>query len=347
MAQAEVQFCYQCGRRIDKTRKVCWYCNAPIQRTIRPDRTCPFCGGVIPPQAVKCIHCKEWLDGRPRPEPAPAQVQKIVFVVDPRLVQAAHEHRLIGGEPVPREIAAHLSPQTVLGIERNDPRLIDQPGVRLLPAPEDDAEVIDAEARPVGLLEGPEGAAPSRALMRRGAVQPAGGGGANLPARLSETPQQVGRSLAATLGRALGTFARWLIDRARPPKPVDDTVDVQPDSRYRICESCSTEILATDNYCYHCGMQYHMTTADRHKIRKTYPSNAGNFALIIVLLGGLIGAELSGLAPPPWTAEVVCGLAAFTAAAAFFRRRTSLSQSVSLALLGASALTYLAVRFIV
>ncbi len=36
-------------------------------------KRCPFCGGEIPPQVVKCMHCGEFLDGRQRADQPPPQ----------------------------------------------------------------------------------------------------------------------------------------------------------------------------------------------------------------------------------------------------------------------------------
>ena len=363
MTEKRAKFCFQCGRRVDHTRDNCWYCNAPIHRKLRPDRKCPFCGGTVPTSAIKCIHCKEWLDGRPREEVAP--VSQVVYMVDPTMLQGGHEQRLLGGHPVPRQIAHQLSRDTVRAIEENDPRMIDQPGIKMLEAPADavdevlDADVVDAsEFQPVGMLPAPEGApegepepegreAESRDLVHReGGLARTGegaGGGANLPALRGETPQAVAAKVGLTMGKAIGSAARWLVRNApgRKGPGGGETLETQMDERYRVCENCATEILTADNYCYACGMQYHMTQADEKKRKKVaYPSNFGNYLVVIVMLAALVALDFVKVELPGYVPHILGAVAAFFSLMAFVQRRSSFSQVFSLVLLIATAVIY-------
>jgi hydroxylamine reductase (hybrid-cluster protein) len=112
-------FCYRCGRRVGKEVETCWYCGAPTKRWIRQPKRCPFCGEDVRAEAVKCRHCGEFIDGRPRP--AEAQAQQIIFVVDRNMFRGMADARLLAGQPVPPEVARALDAQTVRAIESGSP----------------------------------------------------------------------------------------------------------------------------------------------------------------------------------------------------------------------------------
>jgi hypothetical protein len=44
---------------------------------VAPMKECPFCKAEIPDEAVKCLHCSEWVDGRPRSTAAARPEQTI------------------------------------------------------------------------------------------------------------------------------------------------------------------------------------------------------------------------------------------------------------------------------
>jgi hypothetical protein len=333
--QRAVRFCYQCGRRVDSKRETCWYCGGDVHRTIKPSKPCPYCGTQIPGDAVKCRQCGEFLDGR-KPPAAAAAPQQIVYVVDRALLQGGADRKLLPGQPVPPEIARRLSGPTVQAIEHNRPDLIDDPHVRALPAPHGGGDlIVDVDSQPIGgdaaqkdarrLLPGA-----TRDLARTGG----GSGSTNLPARREDTPQAVGGFVAGLLGGALTGLARFLV-RTAPgrSKPQPDEVEVRTEERIRICEQCQTEILTTDSFCYHCGMQFHEGVSLAGKKLAIYPSNAGLFFTIALLAGALVWA---GMVPPAfggsWLRPLLGGLGVVLCGVAFMRRRTMVSQFVSLAL---------------
>lgn len=321
-----VKFCYRCGRRLEKERESCWYCGAPTEREIRPPRRCPFCSQSIPHDAVKCRHCGEWLDGRKQAPQAPSQ---IVYVIDKALLQAAQDCRLLAGRPVPPEIAGRLLPGTVQAIEHNQPQLIAQSGVRALPAP----EPIDVALEPT-----PSQASGGGALVR--------GGATDLPARREDTPQSVALRIGGALGRALMALGRWLIKTApgARPRPADSAIDAQVQDHYRTCENCGTEILASDSYCYHCGMQYHWTVADEKRARKrAYPSTLGLYVVVVLMLGMIAYMQIKVPVEnrPPLVKEILSGLSLLFCAIGFFVRRRSVSQVIGIILALATVAVYL------
>ena len=127
-----VHYCYMCGNRLQPNMEACWYCGAPTHREIRPTRRCPFCAEPIRREAVKCRHCGEFLDGRAHPERQPVRQ---MIVVDKDLLKAMSDLRLFPGLPVPDAARNVLEDRTVRAIEDNTPDEIQQPGVRVLPAP--------------------------------------------------------------------------------------------------------------------------------------------------------------------------------------------------------------------
>jgi hypothetical protein len=350
--QPEVHFCFKCGRRVDPSRTSCWYCGSTTRRTIRPPKKCSFCGSMIPSDAIKCRHCGEFLDGRKAEAPPPPPTQ-IVYIVDRRLLQTTADRRLLPGEPIPREVALRLSGPTLRAIEQNRPELLDDPMVQALPAPESSAggtggKVLDiggdVVARPGGEMivggrkrpakeSAPEREDSSEALPARRQAE--------APSRLEETPQQAGRGRGGLLMRMLGGIGRFLL-RTAPgarPRPEAGPIDVEPEERYRNCGKCGTEILASDNYCFHCGMQYHQSKIDlKEEIRiERRVDNTGIYVLALILCAGLWWTAGRREAVPPMTRPILAGATILLAAIGFFRKRTSVSQFVSLAIAAGAA----------
>jgi len=320
-----VVYCYDCGRRISKKQDHCLYCSAPIRPWVRPPKHCTFCGEPVRHEAVKCRHCGEFLDGRSR---APqGGVVNHFYVIEKALLNAAHDYRLMAGKTVPSDIAHKLDPATVRAIESNRPELLQQPGVYALPAPRaqapardpDDDEIVDAE----------DAFTSDAPRLDRPALPMAGGGeagganlpvrsdlGATLPARHEDSPPPPPALMHAglALGRALGGVGRWLVKSGGKPKE-DASIDVRVEDRYRICERCQAEILATDNFCFHCGVQYHRTVADENRERRERLSYRGLVRNLFIHLTAMVlllfyaGARIAKI-PPLAQFESGLGLAA-------------------------------------
>jgi hypothetical protein len=338
-SQPTTHYCFHCGHKVDPTRESCWYCGARLRRLIRPPKKCPFCGSMIPSEAVKCRHCGEFVDGRPVASQA-APLQQIVFVIDRALLGDARggAYRLLPGRPVPADIARQLSAPTVRAIETNQPRLLDDPRVRALPAPGGD----DADAYAGGGVIDVQAEA-SREVVRAGG---SGGRDGSLPTRrenLAGAPRGGFGGMLATIGRFLMRTAPG----ARPrPRPVDDAIDVKPEERYRACVKCGTEILAADNFCYHCGAQYHKAKVDLGGPLEAKRRGGSNVALhgLAAMACLALGAVHAGWIDLPVKGVIgVVAVGVLAGVIAFFRRRAFFNQLVSVALgLGVAALGILA-----
>jgi predicted nucleic acid-binding Zn ribbon protein len=338
---AEVKFCYQCGRRIDASKGQCWYCGSRVRRSIRPLRHCHYCGSEVPGAAVKCSHCGEFLDGREKkPDKPPDQM---IYVVDKSLLQSGQDRKLLPGRAVPPDVARSLEHRTVMAIEANQPHLIEQPGISFVQPSgqfQGDPDILDVEAEAHTLsgssrmLPSPEDSTQKQAVGGRGELVPLKGrsqSSSNLPMRRDETPQAVGMRLGLKLGHALASFSKWLLKSMSQDRPVEnEVIDAALEDRYRVCESCTEEILTADNFCFHCGTQYHAGPAEGAKRRATtnYPSNAPLFFLLALVSGTHLFVAMEERIPvePAYLAgaSVVLGVWAF------LRRRTSLSQLFSI-----------------
>ncbi|MCX7014904.1 MAG: zinc ribbon domain-containing protein [Candidatus Sumerlaeota bacterium] len=125
-----------------------------------------------------------------------------------------------------------------------------------------------------------------------------------------------------------------------PPAPLAPYVDaaaVAEESRYVICSNCDTEVLRSDNYCFHCGEP--QNAAFRQPPRKvvTTGTNAWLYMLALILLGANLGfrhAEALGVPElAPFHDYTYYGSAGAGAVAlivwAFFRRRRFLNQAIA------------------
>jgi predicted nucleic acid-binding Zn ribbon protein len=361
-----VFYCYRCGNRVKRAEGNCWYCGAPNRRSVRPPRHCPFCGLEITQKAVKCPHCAEFLDGRARP----AQVvpsgppQHITFVIDKAVIQADKPLMLEGGGRIPPGLANLLSDQTVRAIQSNQPGLIDQEGVRALPMPRAAAqaaaslpEAIEQETEPANALPAPgkgpaagEGKAPFPASVRRGGtdlVRPEST--APVVSSGKERALSLAKAGGTALAKAGGSALAKLTDRlmgamesptAPPPTAVPTAeagpLDAEEVQLYRICTVCGNEVLADDNYCFHCGVvQRKIEKSGKPPMRvagNTFPI----FLLCVLLLGGMVYLALFGdrfksfgLFGRPIRDVLQAAFSGFTfllLAAAFFIRRTTPNQ---------------------
>jgi len=363
-----VFYCYRCGNRVKRAEGNCWYCGAPNRRSVRPPRHCPFCGERIAQKAVKCPHCAEFLDGRARPTPVTPSgpPQQITFVIDKAVIQADKPLMLEGGGQIPPGLANLLSDQTVRAIQSNQPGLIDQEGVRALPMPRAAAqaaaslpEAIEQETEPADALPAPgkgpaagKGKAPFPESVRRGGtdlVRP--DSTAPVVASGKERALSLAKAGGTALAKAGGSALAKLTDRlmgamespTAPPPTAAPTaateagpLDAEEVHLYRICTVCGNEVLADDNYCFHCG-------AVQRKIEKSGKPPmrvAGNtfpiFVLCVLLLGGMVYLALFGdrfksfdLFGRPIRDVLQAAFSGFTfllLVAAFFIRRTTPNQ---------------------
>lgn len=343
-----VQFCYRCGKRVDPSKLGCWYCGARTQRELRVPRKCPFCSEVIAFEAIKCRHCGEFLDGREQAAP-PQQQPQMVYIVDAAMLRGMQgggggagpgralgggpvydasgaplrEQRLLPGQPVPPDVARNLDPETIHAIEHNRPDLLRHPGVRALPMP-GAGPVMDVVPMRPQLAGGDDNE--STALPARGSAP-------------SAARRGIGR-------RLWGLFIR-LLSGTRGPTTQDEDAILAADP-YRRCESCGTEILTSDNYCYHCGMQYHVTTSDvKRATRVEYPSNSGRYWLILLLTAAMawqIRRPFPQIAR--WyTDYVIVIVILLLCLGAFFRRRTTPAQLASILLAAIALSVFIVAKF--
>lgn len=352
----EVIYCYRCGKHVKRDGNKCWYCSATTRRVIRPPRKCSFCDEEIGHKAVKCPHCGEFLDGRPKNEQPQADKPplQIFYVIDKALIQGDRPLMLRGGETVPPEVARSLTHRTLEAIHSNNPQLVDQAGVRALPAPgaRSSFGAIDAE-----LVESDSPVADSTRLIdlktsSKSMQAP------NIPVRRQEGKMapaadqtwsgQMTRALVRGAGYALtqaGHTAYHLIKgaesepEAKPQPPVSSGED-----RYLTCKFCQTETLRGDNYCFHCGSMLGSEAVkpklDATRMMSDQTSNSGLLIFAAAIAVGLILLKMSGLAlgdfvpGGEWIAPALTGFCPLLLLRAYFRRRTFLTALLVL-LLGA------------
>ncbi|MCX8036135.1 MAG: hypothetical protein N3D11_03580 [Candidatus Sumerlaeia bacterium] len=296
--EKEIHYCYQCRTRVRPNLENCWYCGVPVHRTIRPVRRCPFCAEPIRPESIKCRHCGEFLDGREKVQPQ--SVQQMV-IIDKDAMRTLSSMRpsptaLPGAGPSPHLLAQQPPPAIEADYSEHTtgsgstptpvlpehvplvsddyplgPTAQDQPvaGRLALPAPEGQTE-HPIVSRPTALPARSNTAAAEGALMRRPT---------QLPAR------QVAQPLATRPPA---------VPSAAPLSPASDTaIDAEAADLYRRCELCGTEVLQSDNYCYHCGKKFRRTPKDAYREalerRRRLKQAFGTF-LAVLLLGGVAAA---------------------------------------------------------
>lgn len=296
VSSPEVRYCYECGQRVKtETSTRCWYCGAPTDRILIEQVRCPFCDEVVSARAVKCPHCREFLDGRPSPQVGGAL--HITYVVDKAVIQANSPVRLQGGRPVPPDLRARLSPATVDAIESNDPRRIDQQGVRALPAPEGR---VDKQGPPEARVPVPLPAGPVPQRHDAAPIAPS-----DATPREQDAPVQ------------------------EPP------VDSEP--RYRACNFCRTDCLASDNFCFHCGAVLRPDAVAGRYRPKRKRTNVGLLTASLVLMCAMLGIAAKGGTFPTDSPSTnllaylgVSALAPILLLVAFFRVRRTLNQALAI-----------------
>lgn len=329
----EVNYCYRCGRRLGPQAGKCIYCSAPANREVRPPRRCPFCDQPVRHKAIKCHHCGERLDGSGKaldtldvkpPPPGPTIViEKAVFQGDPRFGGQGGGHAALeppeGGRLLsPREIRALPSPEMPSAAGYSAPPA----SGRELAIP---ARGRDGDA-PGGSSRG-AGSAKDRELAVID-VESGPAGAASLPAKIGAA---VGPKLVNVVKKGFGIRAKR-----------EEILEVRAEdeeARYRTCQICGTEILALDNYCFHCGQRYRRTVLNRDR-----PRGKPNSTLYAGAAAGvafhMFGAGWgTGLSPETLQmAQMAAGAAAPVLAIwAFFRARGVVDRLIPIGVLIVSA----------
>ena len=332
VAETESNYCFRCGKHVRKDGGRCWYCYAPVRRVIRPPRKCPYCDEEIGSKAVKCPHCGEFLDGPSSRDVALAQAAarlhspQITYVIDKAVIQGDQPLMLQGGRPIPPEVSGLLTERTVRAIQMNNPALIDQDGIKALPAP---------DGEPVG---DPQTATVSSRAIERHTVE----------SERNLSRDASGESRGGSFLERLADFALGRIEEpAKEPITLQatsvQTEETPEEKKYANCNLCHTEVLASDNYCFHCGTKLRDEEERRAQVTvlRPMPSNAGLFLLAIVLMtasvailfvpAGAQGAGIERILLPAAALMLLIVLPFLIYA--FFRRRTSLNQLTTLILL--------------
>jgi hypothetical protein len=321
--EPEVLYCYRCGKRVKREPGRCWYCDAPNRRgSVRPARHCSFCHEVIAQKAIKCPHCREFLDGRPSAEGGTHQhitfnVDKAVFQGDkPPAIQGTatamddeNQGYGYGGGPQVGGGGAGRGRGALSGGGEGRPGALPGGGLgrlsgrsqRALPAPDDEEQQYDASGALIPLPDHSP-TRPPMPLARRDDRAPA------------RPPMPLARRDDRAVGAALPAGSRYPLE-AVPAAPAPDAEE----SRYAICPVCQTEIFSSDNYCFHCGtLQHRESRRDaRRRLARLEPrgmSNAAHYALSVALMGGAIFESRRHLDVPLGTfvitpAQAVGGLA--------------------------------------
>lgn len=277
---AEVKYCYRCGRRVSPGHTDCWYCGTTLHRTIRPERRCPYCDEVVRERAIKCANCGEFLDqpvevekekaARPRAEPASPPPPK----ASPRRDRTLE----VSARPDPRraiEQKSRLKLEAPTRFREGPGR--DPDAGATAESPEVPESVLKGRAKPKDLIR-VERAEREMATIEV-EVEPA-----KPPARRDGKVEVAVPPDAVEAGEiAPGLFARIKHLFAGSPPPPPPRMDVRERSRFRICAICGTEILATDNYCFHCGQKY-AREHFRFSTQVHAPLNFGLYAVAAICL---------------------------------------------------------------
>jgi len=339
---AGVFYCYLCGKHVGNLQKNCYYCGSSTQRIIRSLRRCPFCDLPVRHKALKCQHCGEFLDGRPRGQGPPGQ-PNVTYVIDKAIIGSPQGLPLPGVGQAGRvgQVGQILGAPALLGggmaIEEGRRGLIGYEGPKPAAMSQDeDKRTIDVKAIPAG-----GGEADKFAVVRqdKGALAPA-------PAPRNEGKELSVAAPAAPNRRWLARFTGSLMRRGGRPSVTgqgEDVVDaeIEPDLeklRYRNCPGCATEVLADDNYCFHCGLALSPVAKKQDEARA--PKEGTNVFLFLGALGAVGGVAAWFMGRPPlWTqscaaAAILCGLIGV------FRGRGFVSRLLSL-LIAAAGGVYL------
>jgi len=334
---AEILYCYRCGKHVKRGGAgKCWYCAAPIQRLIRPERHCRFCDEIINPKAIKCPHCGEFLDDRAptRPEPAEEKTPNVTYVIDKAVIQAGQA--LPGGQtPSLSARSAPMLPDGTAAPQPDSPAALPAAAQGALPAPDARGDIVPAQDvtdAQIVSIESP-GAAPPAPLEPKHPV---------LDRVVYPLLRGTGRLALRGMRAAVGAW----VSRGGPDDAEFRDAPGEED-RYSVCGICNSEVLAIDSFCFHCGTVLREDAEQRtRKIKHIGPGNAARFALSLVCIAAMVYVGTKDQAP---LMDIVAGVLAAVSLLllidAFMRRRTSGNQMATLILLvlwaGALAVTFL------
>jgi hypothetical protein len=362
-APVNAKFCWRCGNRVKAEQDRCWYCNAVVNRTIRPPRNCPVCGEVVAQEARKCPHCHEWLDGVERAAPREAVApQQITFIIDKAVIQGDKPIQLLGGRPVPESLARLLSRDTIKAIENARPELLDQQGVKALPMsavppPQETDYTEEAPARESEPSKTPALPAPSRktgkssGLIRSESAPPAS---LDQPAK-HHPPAKLMGALEKAGDLIFGALEKSAVPEEKP-KAAEAPTTPNTETRYGRCVSCGVEVLADDYFCHRCGTPLRHKPKAAHKKRRV---DIGPPSLGLYLFSALVTAAMFlmalygpdhlpdlGIEFPRLLTWTLGGVSFLLVLSGILRRRTLMNLVVGLVMLAIWAgITYLALSW--
>lgn len=367
--EADLLYCFRCGRRLVKSQlqNRCMYCSAATQRVIRPPKRCRYCDQAVRHKAVKCHHCGEFLDGRDHVEPA-ARPGGPTFVIEQAIIQNNPQGMQIEAGPG-RALDAPAATDRALDPPRAEqaaPQALPEPQ-RALPPPGGGAQnrsSVDADqnARPDAAPDAPGDASEDASVISVdaeavGAETQTAIPGAPLPAIRPDSAQahddaalpvpalrDAAPAIARQGGKAVAAAAglmRRAIEKRKDASSAVTAIDVEEESeedRYRICGVCQTEILADDNFCYHCGQKYY--SSDWEPRPKAGAGNVVLYVLVILcLLAHAAATKVLEVDRPELIGPVTIGsavLAFVFGFAAFGRARDIAARIVAIAMIVAT-----------
>ena len=364
--------CYYCAaptRRMIRPSRLCPFCEEAIgHRAVK----CPHCGEFLDgskkeeqqqqqiPNMTFVIDKAVISDGRMQLGGGQAMPQ-LTTQIGP------------DGRPLPAGAQQPMLPQgaqQALPYQGTDPAQQQQapPSAPALPAPQDSAAPPQAPPpnQPSPNVSDASGAQPSAPYTAPTEQRQSAGGAAPLApyqggdlapqgqgTQMAPYVDQQGQPLAPFTGGAQPLAPHTPANQPAPfdlnPQRAKQAVETKKaeESKYAICGVCGTEMLATDSYCFHCGqIQKAAGEVPDYRIQ-TMESNAPQYVATAAFAGAfslvrnlellaeyneityLAPLALAALAMPVW---------------AFFRRRTTGSQIVSIAV-AAAALASLFARW--
>ncbi len=282
------RYCYRCGKRVRKQTPSghCWYCDAPIERNVRPSRRCPFCEKKIGHKAIKCPYCQEFLDHRKDQSVGGGTPGQINYIIDKAVIQQ-------GSLPTPEQNPALPSPQASALPAPQAPPQLEAPSPLQLPMHGEPSGTMDGEIEQETIL------AEDGALIRSPSA---------VPAEIAQDNHalEVAHADGGLLARAGGVI--W----GKKSEDEEDYIDAEiAESPYRDCPICETEILTNDNFCFSCGGDVRPVEERPEKRKPTRIHRTVfemYFGFVLVIIGMLFFNEREELAGNPIALGVMSGL---------------------------------------